>query len=79
MFSKQWSSYGFYANVKTTKTAKMMGMKCILIAYDDIFLEMDEHGDDMVAVFHHEIDGKEAFQLPVVSFKLPPKHEEKGM
>ena len=54
-------------------------MKCILTTYDDIFLEMDEHGDGMVAVFHHEIDGKEAFELPVVSFKLPPKHEGKDL
>ena len=77
MFSKQWSGYGFYANLKTTKTDKTLDMKCILTAYDDIFLKMDEHDDDMVAVFHHESDGKEAFELPVVSFKLPHAQEER--
>ena len=70
--SNQWSGYGFYANVKTIKKDKTLDRNCILTAYDDIFLEMDKHGGDMVAVFHHESDEKEAFELPLnLSFNLP--------
>ena len=66
--SKQWSGYGFYANVKLKTQGK--NINCIITIYDDIFLEVDEHGDDMVAVFHDESDGKEAFELSLVPFKL---------
>ena len=31
---------------------------------------MEEHGVDMVAVFHHESGGKRVFELPLVPFKL---------
>mgnify|MGYP002804052089 CR=1 FL=1 len=69
--SNQWSGYGFYANLKTIQKDKTLDKNCILTAYHDIFLEMDKHGGDMVAVFHHESDEKEAFELPLLSFKLP--------
>ena len=68
--SKQWSGYGFYANVKTKKQGTTLDINCIITIYDDIFLEMEEHGSDMVAVFHRESDKKEAFDLPLVPFNL---------
>ena len=39
---------------------------------------MEESGDDMVAVFHHESGGKEAFELPLVPFKLLA-HQKRGV
>ena len=65
--SKQWSGYGFYANVKTKKHGKTLDVNCIITTYDDIFLEVEELADDMVAVFHHESDKKEAFELPLAN------------
>ena len=70
MFSKQWSGYGFYANVKTIKQSKILDINCIITTYD-IFLMMEKHlSDDVVAVFHCESDWKDAFELPLVPFKL---------
>ena len=66
----QWSGYGFYSNVQLKTQGKTLDMNCIFTIFDDIFLEVDEHGNDMVAVFHHESDKKDAFELPLVPFKL---------
>jgi hypothetical protein len=38
-----------------------------------VFLEKEKRGGDMIAVFHHESTEKEAFELPLVPFKLHAK------
>ncbi len=69
IYSETWSCTGFYADVKLEKKDEILDFRCIMTNYH-IFLETKQCCDDMVAVFHHEGTDKEAFELPLVPFKL---------
>jgi hypothetical protein len=51
------------------KWKKQDEVHCIVTNYH-VFREMKEHGDGMVAVFHHENTEKESFELSLVPVML---------
>ena len=62
--SKTWSFTGFYVHVKLEKQNKILDVHCIMTNYG-VFLQ-----NDLVAVFHCPGTEKEAFELPLVSFRI---------
>ena len=63
--SNSWRGTGFYVNVNLKK--KNIG--CIMTNYH-VYCEMEKSSDGMVAVFYYEKAEKDAFELPLVPFKL---------
>ena len=63
--SNSWRGTGFYVNVKLKE--KIIG--CIMTNYH-VYCEMKKSNDGMAAVFCYEKTEKDAFELPLVPFKL---------
>jgi hypothetical protein len=69
--SKSWSGTGFYVNIKLKQknVGNLVNVGCIMTNYH-VYAEMEESGDGMTAIFNHESTEKEAFEVPLVPFKL---------
>ena len=62
--------------MKIKKQDEILDVRCIMTNYHQ-FLESKELGNetDVVAVFHHEGTEKEAFELPLVAFRILAQNE----
>ena len=76
VFRKSWSGTGFYVNVKCKdKNDELLNAYCIMTNYH-VFVEKEESGSQMVAMFHYDSSKKTPFKLLLEPFKLLASSEE---